>query len=74
MHSQTCMVGLLNLHGWTQQLAWFSFLKCMVQLPKVQGWAFQNVWFGFPECMDGSPQALKVFYLSYAGHRRIELL
>ena len=32
MHSRKRMVGLGNFHGWTRQLAWFSFRDSMVQL------------------------------------------
>ena len=29
MHTQTCMVPLGNLHGWTFRSAWFRFRRCM---------------------------------------------
>ena len=44
MHSQTCMVPLGNLHGWTSQLAWFRSPKCMVGLPEVHGSASAVAW------------------------------
>ena len=49
--SQTRMVGLQNLHGWTSKLAWFSFQTCMVQLSGLHGWTSGLAWFGFPECI-----------------------
>ena len=38
MHTQTCMVPLGNLHGWTRASAWFRSPKCMVPLPALHGW------------------------------------
>ena len=42
--SETCMVGLRNLHGSTRQLAWLDFATCMVGLFEVHGSASGTAW------------------------------